>query len=122
MDWKTTYILMLLKYYRKKMKEEAKMEKITDILTNGKIVIVISNDKKAIELLKRAIQLLKIEDDMYVDLVDKEMITINTSVVSVSSGIVLYAFSSVLYANGIQVNFNGEFCYNFWDFLDEMND
>ena len=97
------------------------MEKNTDILTNGKIVIAISNDKKSIDLIKRTVELLKIEDDMYVDLVDKEMITINTSVVSISSDIVLHAFSSVLYANGIQVNLNGQFCYNFWDFLDEMN-
>lgn len=98
------------------------MEKSTDILTNGKIVIAISNDKKSIELMKRTVELLKIEDDMYVDLIDKEMITINTSVVSISSDIVLHAFASVLYANGIQVNLNGKFCYNFWDFLDEMND
>ena len=98
------------------------MEKSTDILTNGKIVIAISNDKKAIELMKRTIELLKIEDDMHVDLVDKEMSTINTSVVSISSDIVLNAFASVLYANGTQVNLNGHFCYNFWDFTDEIND
>lgn len=95
---------------------------LTDILTNGKIVIAISNDKKAIELMKRTVELLKINDSMYVDLADKEMIAVNTSVVSISSDIVLNAFSSVLYANGIQVNLNGQFCYNFWDFLDELND
>lgn len=96
------------------------MKKSTDILTNGKMVITISNDKKAIELIKRAVELLKIEDDMYVDLVDKEMVTINTSVVSISSDIVLHALASVLYANGIQANLNGQFCYSFWNFMDEM--